>query len=141
MPLIIDPWEEPLARPYTLLEHRFWGFHRRNPHLLDEIIRIIRQKRIEKKNWDKWGMKAIFEIMRWEKKYLRTEPTDGLLYKIANTHAPYYARLVLRLLKDELPERFMDIRMLTNPPFTMNVDREFHYGVGARKRRNGHDGE
>ena len=90
-PSLVDPGE---GQPFATTEDRFQAFHRANPGLLREIIRLAREA---KSRGRKVGIKAIFERLRWE--YLfRT--TGDEAYRLNNNFTAYYARLAMETAPD-----------------------------------------
>lgn len=90
MPLIED--ENAATKPRKKKESirdRFHRFHNRNPHVYDTIISIAVQ--MKKANVHKFGMKGIFEYLRWQ----YSMQTQGESYKLNNIYTALYARLVM----------------------------------------------
>lgn len=77
------------------LESKFLKFHEENPEIYDELVKLARQaKTVGRK---KMGMKAIWEIMRWER-MIKTKDASG--YKLNNDYTSRYSRLIMEKEKD-----------------------------------------
>jgi hypothetical protein len=128
MPLVIrpDPDRIPLAIPYTLNEHRFWIFHTRNPHVLEEAKTLAYAYKAE--GHKLLAINFIMELVRW---VLKTPAYGDAPFRIKNDHRPFYSRLIMR----EEPELagFFRIRRLRNPAMMFNTD------WSPRYRGNGKD--
>ena len=72
----------------TALERRFYDYHRRNPRVYLKLKSIA--LRLKKTGATSYGMKALFEIMRFNA--LLQSDTK---FKLSNSYAPYYARLLM----------------------------------------------
>tara|TARA_B100000902_G_scaffold137769_1_gene136046 strand:+ start:1190 stop:1609 length:420 start_codon:yes stop_codon:yes gene_type:complete len=72
----------------TALERRFYDFHRRNPRVYLKLRTL--SIRLKKTGATSYGMKALFEIMRFNA--LLQSDTK---FKLSNSYAPYYARLLM----------------------------------------------
>ena len=86
------PYLAPLA-PFTTgisIEERFNSFHRANP----QVYEALKQLSLEMagKGRKTFGMKALFEFLRFS----YALQTAGDSYKINNSYAPFYARLLMR---------------------------------------------
>lgn len=82
--------DPPPLDPGDLKEAAARAFHHDNPHVLHDIVAVcVRVHRVGRK---RWGIKAAFEVVR----YNREVTTNGLTYKLNNNHAPYYARWIMR---------------------------------------------
>lgn len=68
-------------------EAKFRRFHAANPHVYD-LLEKFAFKAIAAGR-EHYGVKALFEIIRW---HTSIHTTDNA-FKLSNTHAPYYARL------------------------------------------------
>src|SRR4051812_12076824 len=69
---------------------RFDEFHRNNPDVYRALVRLARQW-IESTGNHRLGIKSLFERVRWE---MAVETTDAQ-FRIDNTFAPYYSRLIM----------------------------------------------
>jgi len=68
-------------------EERFAKFHRENPHVYRELVRLARIAR--GKGLNKYSMKALFEILRWNH-----VTTTGEEFKLNNCFTRFYSRLI-----------------------------------------------
>ena len=68
---------------------KFNRFHQRNPHVYHLIVDI--SKRMKRSGVHKFGMKGVFEYLRWQ----YTMQTQGERYKLNNIFTSIYARLVM----------------------------------------------
>lgn len=81
---------------------KFNRFHSRNPHVYHLIVDI--SKRMKRSGVHKFGMKGVFEYLRWQ----YTMQTQGERYRLNNIFTSIYARLVM---ETEVELRgFFDIR-------------------------------
>lgn len=75
----------------SLLLRRFFAFHRANPHVYRHLERLA--LRLRARGAPHYGIKALFEGLRWEIALGQiTDIGDGL--KLNNNHTAYYARLL-----------------------------------------------
>ena len=72
-------------------QQRFEAFHNANPHILQVILGMSLSM---KERSDSGSMSQIFEVLRWNYS-IRTNSKD--VFKLANAHRAYYARLVTAL--------------------------------------------
>ncbi len=77
------------VRKKETIEQRFNRFHSRNPHVYEAIVAIC--KGLKQANVHEFGMKGIFERMRWE----YAIRTQGEKYKLNNIFTSYYSRMVM----------------------------------------------
>ena len=85
------------------LDKRFKSYHRRNPHIYEQLK--IMSLRLKNVGVEKYGMKALFEILRF----------NALLsvdnnFELNNNYAPLYARLLMK--QEEELQGFFKIRTL-----------------------------
>lgn len=92
-----DPPEAPSS-----MQDRFELFHRDNPTVLDEIVKLARERRVA--GWRRCGMKAIFERLRWD----RGPVTEGDDFRLNNNFHAFYARLTVSAAPDL--EGFFEMR-------------------------------
>ena len=71
------------------IEERFQAFHGANPHVYSNLARLCLRQR--ERGLRRWGIKAAFEILRFQ-----ALETAGEEYKLNNSYAPLYARLLVR---------------------------------------------
>lgn len=71
------------------ISNRFYRFHQRNPHVYNAIIEL--SKRMQKAGVKKFGMKGVFEYLRWQ----YAMQTQGDQYKLNNNYTSLYSRLIM----------------------------------------------
>jgi len=76
----------------TTIAERFWGYHRRNPHVYDLFKNIALNMILDGRKHH--GAKAIMERIRFETAWLQTDDDDG--FKINNCYTSIYVRLFER---------------------------------------------
>ena len=87
-------------------ERRFREFHRDNPHVYEELVKLARQAKDAGKK--KVGIKMLFEVVRW---YAFIDTTDKYSdFKLNNNYHSRYARLIMA--KEEDLVDIFDTRML-----------------------------
>ena len=69
------------------LSERFEAFHEANPHVYESLWKLIRILR--EKNRDRYGMKGLFEVLRWEYALNTTEDE----FKLNNNFTSFYSRI------------------------------------------------
>jgi hypothetical protein len=70
------------------IQEKFEEFHKNNPHIYNEIVRLARQwKKAGKK---RLGIKMIFEVLRWNTA-IATQSQD---FKLSNNYTSRYTRLI-----------------------------------------------
>ena len=77
-----------MTKRFTTLEEEFKAFHNLNPRIYLKLRTIA--TRLKKNGATSYGMKALFEIMRFNA--LLQSDTK---FKLSNSYAPYYARLLM----------------------------------------------
>lgn len=88
-----DPYlnfDPPLSEPGNPLEEAAMAFHRANPHVLRAIVEVC--LRVRRAGRHRWGMKAAFEVVR----YNATVTTDARTYKLNNNFTAFYSRWIMR---------------------------------------------
>jgi len=83
-------FDPPLEAPGDRLEEAALEFHKRNPHVLQEIARVC--LRLRRSGRTRWSIKAAFEVVR----YNANVTTDHRTYKLNNNHTAFYARWLMR---------------------------------------------
>ena len=73
-------------------EERFLAFHARHPEVYDHLVKLAREAK--QKGQRKYGMKALFEILRWERD-IHGLPDEKELWKLDNNFTAAYARLIM----------------------------------------------
>ena len=84
-----SPWPPVMDEPETLAE-RFATFHRENPHVYVELVRLARV--LKSRGHKKVGIAMLFEQLRWQ--YAMTT-SDMSGYKLNNSYRAHYARLIM----------------------------------------------
>lgn len=86
--LDLYPLDVPTHEPEATIAERFAEFDARNPHIFAAIVRLFEDARDH--GLDRFGVKAAFEILRWQGARTTGEP-----YRLNNTlTAPYSDKLV-----------------------------------------------
>ena len=70
------------------VEDRFLEFHDENPDVYAELVELARG--VLRSGRTKWGIKAALEVLRWSRLQTR-----GEVFKLNNSFAPLYARMVM----------------------------------------------
>jgi len=78
-------------------EDKFWEFHARHPEVYVHLVRLARQAKANGQR--KFGMKALFEILRWER-HVEGLPDDREDWKLNNNYTAAYARLIMQCEPD-----------------------------------------
>lgn len=94
-------------RPERTIREAFLRFHRENPQVYAELVKLAR--RAHSRGARKVGVKMLFEVLRWR----HTLATGGDTFKLNNNYHSYYARLIL----SQNPELggIFDLRRLHGP--------------------------
>lgn len=71
------------------IEAAFWRFHRENPHVYDELVKLARTWRAKRS--ERVGIGMLFEVLRWH----LTISTAGDPFRLNNNYRSYYARLIM----------------------------------------------
>lgn len=79
------------GRPLTT-EERFLDFHRAHPEVYDELVKLA--TKAKKRGRRKWGVKALFEVLRWQREFTDL-PSDVEDFKLNNNYTAHYARLIM----------------------------------------------
>ena len=96
--------DEQFTFPWTSkLQEQFDVFHEQNPQIYFELVKLANELKL--KGRKKYGIKSLFEIIRWH----RAMSTSGDEFKLNNNHAPFYARLIMARESDL--EGFFEIRI------------------------------
>lgn len=77
------------------IQAKFLAYHAENPHVMDLIVAKVRW--LVSRGFRHFGMKAIFENLRWEH---AIETRDESGFKLCNTYTSRYSRLVEELHPD-----------------------------------------
>jgi hypothetical protein len=68
----------------------FRQFHYDNPHVYHALVMLARN--LKKKGHQTYGMKSLFEVLRWE----YAMKTTGSAFKLNNNYTSMYARLIMQ---------------------------------------------
>jgi hypothetical protein len=84
----------------------FQRFHAENPHVYERLKRLA--FRLKVRGVERYGMKALWEVLRYEEAVATTAPAGS--YRLNNNFTARYARLLMELEPDlhgffELRER------------------------------------
>ena len=86
----------PLALPARTVEaSSFEAFHRANPQVYSELVRLAREAKAA--GYERIGIRMCWEVARWNLA-LRTSGSDG--FKLNNNLSAQYARLIMRQERD-----------------------------------------
>jgi len=72
------------------IDARFSQFHRENPHVYAALLDIVTRAR--QQGYQRWSMKGVFEVLRWEWSISTTDPD----FKLNNIYTSRYARLLMQ---------------------------------------------
>ena len=72
------------------IQERFARFHKENPHVYEEIIKIGRQ--MKARGFKHYSIRTILHIIRWHKHMQTNDPH----FKISNNHSSRYVRLLVK---------------------------------------------
>jgi hypothetical protein len=89
--LEVSAWPEGHVgpEPEKLIRDAFTRFHRENPHVYLELVRMSRQ--LVAHGHEKIGIGMLFEVLRWR----HMLQTTGDTFKLNNNYRSYYARLIM----------------------------------------------
>ena len=73
------------------IQDRFWEFHRNNPHVYTELVKLTRQ--LVARGFTKVGMRMLWEVLRWNT-MMKTIHLEGD-YKLNDIYFSRYARLIM----------------------------------------------
>lgn len=73
------------------IEHAFLVFHRANPWVYHELVRLTRE--LVAVGHHKVGIGMLFEVLRWEHHRRTADP--GSEFKLNNNYRSRYARLIM----------------------------------------------
>lgn len=88
MTLDLSPIAFPDYAPDLTIAERFEQFHAENPHVADTLEALAARWLV---NHDRVGMKALYEVARWESGI----QTTGDVWKLNNDFTAYYSRLLI----------------------------------------------
>lgn len=81
----------------------FWKFHAENPDVYDELVALSKQ--LIAAGRTKYGIGALFEIVRFHRAIKTTDP----VFKLNNNYRALYARLIIKNLPEF--EDFFELRV------------------------------
>lgn len=81
---------------YNKIEQAFLEFHKANPIVYTQLVRLAREWTAAGKA--KLGIKTLFEKLRWEWHVAGLNDTEG--YKLNNNYTALYARLIMEREED-----------------------------------------
>ena len=81
--------QQRLFREKPTIREAFEQFHAAHPEVYEHICRFARQAKA--RGVKRWGIKAIFEVVRWHVKVNLGRDGD---YKLNNNFTSHYARLI-----------------------------------------------
>lgn len=84
------------------IEQAFRQFHGDNPAVYSQLVTMA--KTLKQRGYQHYGMKGLFEVLRWE----RAITTTGSEFKLNNNYTSYYARLIMQ--KEPFLRGFFRIR-------------------------------
>jgi len=73
-------------------ERKFLEFHRENPRVYKELLRLTRQAK-NNKGGKRIGIRMLWEVMRWNLTILTYDPSSD--FKLNNNYHSRYARLIV----------------------------------------------
>jgi len=76
--------------PEATIREAFLRFHRENPHVYDELVKLALRAR--RRGVKRIGIGMLFEVLRWGHA-MRTAGDD---FRLNNNYRSYYARLLMR---------------------------------------------
>ena len=91
------------------IQSNFERFHEENPHVYERLTTLALNLR--RKGYGSYGMKGLFEVMRW----MTAMKTTGSKFKLNNNYTAHYARMIM----DNNPELkgFFNIRTQSHQQF------------------------
>ncbi len=72
------------------IQKRFEKFHQLNPWIYKTLVRLARD--LKKRDANRFGIKMLWEIVRWQYMLAVIEPSGG--YRLNNNYTSRYARLI-----------------------------------------------
>lgn len=74
----------------VILDAQFEEFHKNNPEVYQELVRLARQ--MKARGHKQIGIKMLWEVLRWERAMKTTDQTE---WKLNNNYTSRYARLIM----------------------------------------------
>jgi len=78
------------------LEKAFWTFHGKHPEVYSKLVEFARKWRVNRRA-RRIGIATVYEAARYT---LNIDRDDESVYKLANNHRAFYARLIMRSEQD-----------------------------------------
>ena len=72
------------------IQSSFERFHEENPHVYEKLTTLALNLR--RKGYDSYGMKGLFEVMRW----MTAMKTTGSKFKLNNNYTAHYSRMIMQ---------------------------------------------
>ena len=104
LPVVPYPSEHIGPHPEATIREAFLRFHRENPHVYDELVKLA--FRAKYRGVKKVGIGMLFEVLRWGHA-LRTGGDD---FRLNNNYRSYYARLIMS--REPMLLGFFELRKL-----------------------------
>lgn len=79
-----DQWGAP-----SPLDKRFWDFHKSNPNIYSELVKLSQQ--VKDSGRKRISINMMFEVIRWNS-YIKTTTKD---FKLNNSYRSRYARIIV----------------------------------------------
>jgi hypothetical protein len=76
--------------PQMAYEQEFEQFHKMNPTVYDEIVRLARFAKLS--GFKRYGIRTIYEVMRWNS---NVDPIKSGVYRLNDNYTSHYSRLVM----------------------------------------------
>lgn len=70
----------------------FKDFHAAHPEVYVELVKLATKAKLRGRR--KWGVKALFEVLRWQREFSDL-PSDAEDFKLNNNYTALYARLIM----------------------------------------------
>jgi len=84
--------------PTPRLDAEFRRFHAENPHVYTALERLA--FRLRNRGVQRWGVKALWEVLRYELALNTNEPVGT--FRLNNNFTAYYARLLMERNPEDL---------------------------------------
>ena len=81
----LELWNQP-----SPADQRFWDFHKANPHVYSELVKLCQQAKEAGRK--RIGIKMLFEVLRWNR-FLKTSQEE---FKLNNNYHSRYVRIILQ---------------------------------------------
>jgi hypothetical protein len=74
------------------LKEGFLEFHGQHPEVYTQLVELATKAKTRGRR--KWGVKALFEVLRWQREFSDL-PSDAEDFKLNNNYTAFYARLIM----------------------------------------------